>query len=141
VVTQAMATKSLFSKRCATGVQYRQGKQWREVKAGGEVIVASGALQSPHLLMLPGVGEGNHLRKFGIDVVHDLPTVGRNLQDHIDFVFAYGSESRDLFGISFGGIARLIREIGRYRKDGRGMIASNFAEAGGFLKTSPRAEI
>ena len=105
------------------------------------MIVASGALQSPQLLMLSGIGEGNHLRKFGIEVVHDLPAVGRNLQDHIDFVFAYNSDSRDLFGISFGGIARLLREIGRYRKEGRGMITSNFAEAGGFLKTSPQAEV
>jgi choline dehydrogenase-like flavoprotein len=141
VITQAMASKIVFSSRRAAGVQYRQGKESREVKARREVIVASGALQSPQLLMLSGIGEGNHLRKFGIEVVHDLPSVGRNLQDHIDFVFAYNSGSRDLFGISFGGIARLIQEIGRYRKEGRGMIASNFAEAGGFLKTSPRAEV
>src|SRR6202171_2730308 len=141
VITQAAAEKILFSNRRATGVQYRQGKETRAVKARREVILASGAFQSPQLLMLSGVGEGSHLRKFGIDVVHDLPSVGRNLQDHIDFVFSYSSESRDLIGISFGGIARLIREIGRYRKEGRGMITTNFAEAGGFLKTDPRAAV
>jgi choline dehydrogenase-like flavoprotein len=122
-------------------VQYRQGKETREVKARREVILASGAFQSPQLLMLSGVGDGSHLRKFGIEVVHDLPSVGRNLQDHIDFVFSYSSQSRDLIGISFGGIARLIREIGRYRKERRGMITTNFAEAGGFLKTSPQASV
>ncbi len=141
VITEAAAGKIVFSGRRATGVQYRQGKETREVKARREVILASGAFQSPQLLMLSGVGDGNHLRKFGIEVVHDLPAVGRNLQDHIDFVFSYSSESRDLFGISFGGIARLIGEIGRYRKEGRGMITTNFAEAGGFLKTDPRAAV
>ncbi|HLL29147.1 MAG TPA: choline dehydrogenase [Xanthobacteraceae bacterium] len=141
VITGALANKILFSNRRATGVQYRQGKETREVKARREVIVTSGALQSPQLLMLSGVGDGNHLKKFGIGVVHDLPAVGRNLQDHIDFVFAYSSGSLDLFGISFGGIARVLREIGRYRREGRGMITTNFAEAGGFLKTSPKEKI
>jgi choline dehydrogenase-like flavoprotein len=141
VITEAAASKILFSGRRATGVQFRQGKETREVKARREVILAGGAFQSPQLLMLSGVGEGAELRKFGIEVVHDLPAVGRNLQDHIDFVFSYSSQSRDLIGISFGGIARLIREIGRYRKEGRGMITTNFAEAGGFLKTSPQAAV
>ncbi len=141
VITEAAASKILFSNRRATGVRYRRGKESHEVKARREVIVASGAFQSPQLLMLSGVGDGAHLRKFGIEIVHDLPSVGRNLQDHIDFVFAYSSENRDLFGISFSGIARLLQEIGRYRREGRGMITSNFAEAGGFLKTNPQAAV
>ena len=141
VITQAQASKISFSGRRATGVQYRRGKESHEVKVRREVILASGAFQSPQLLMLSGVGEAAQLQKFGIKVVHDLPSVGRNLQDHIDFVFSYASDSRDLFGISFGGIARLLREIGRYRREGRGMITTNFAEAGGFLKTTPTAEI
>ena len=141
VTTEAPASKILFSGRRAAGVQYRQGAETREVNARREVILASGAFQSPQLLMLSGVGDAKHLQKFGIEVVRDLPAVGRNLQDHIDFVFSYGSESRDLVGISFGGIARLLREIGRYRREGRGMITTNFAEAGGFLKTTPQAEI
>jgi pimeloyl-ACP methyl ester carboxylesterase len=114
-----------------------QGKTSREVTARREVILSAGSFQSPHLLMLSGVGDGKALQKFAIGVVHDLPAVGGNLQDHVDFLFAYASDSRDLFGISFGGVLRLIREIGLYRKEGRGMITTNFAEAGGFLKTNP----
>src|SRR5262249_60668030 len=101
----------------------------------------TGALQTPQLLMLSGVGPAAHLRQFNVDVVHDLPGVGRNLQDHIDFVFAYNSYSRDLFGISLGGFARLFREIGRYRKESRGMVTSNFAEAGGFVRTDPQLDV
>jgi len=141
VITQAAANRILISNRRTIGVQYRRGRETYEVRARGEVILASGVFGSPQLLMLSGIGPAAHLREFGLDVVHDLAGVGRNLQDHIDFVFAYNSDSRDLFGISLGGIARLFREIGRYRKEARGMITSNFAEAGGFLKTDPRAKI
>jgi len=141
VITQAAASKISFSGRRANGVQYRRGKESHEVKARGEVILASGAFQSPQLLMLSGVGAAAHLQQFGIKVVHDLPSVGRNLQDHIDFLFVYSSKSLDLFGISVSGAARLIREISRYRREGRGMITTNFVEAGGFLKTNPRIEM
>jgi choline dehydrogenase-like flavoprotein len=141
VVTQAAASRILFSGRRATGVQYRRGKESHQLKARREVIVTCGAFQSPQLLMLSGIGDGNHLQKSGIEVVHDLPSVGRNLQDHIDFLFSFSSESRDLIGASFSGAMRLIREIGRYRRDRRGMITTNFAEAGGFLKTNLAAPV
>ncbi len=137
VITQAVTTKILLQNRQAIGIEYLRGKVRTQVNARREVIVACGALQSPQLLMLSGIGEGNHLKQFGIEVVHNLPSVGRNLQDHIDFVFAFSSDSSELFGISLSGAVRLLREIGRYRKDGRGMITSNLAEAGGFLKTDP----
>jgi choline dehydrogenase-like flavoprotein len=137
VVTKAATAKLLFDGRRARGVQYRHGNAVREVAARREVIVSAGAIQSPQLLMLSGVGGGKELKKFGIDVICDLPAVGRNFQDHIDFLFAYSSDSRDLFGISLGGVLRLLREISRYRRDGRGMVTTNFAEAGAFLKTDP----
>src|SRR5262249_41091099 len=127
--------------RRAVSVRYGQGGEIREARARAEVIVSTGALQTPQLLMLSGVGPAAHLRQFNVDVVHDLPGVGRNLQDHIDFVFAYNSYSRDLFGISLGGFARLFREIGRYRKESRGMVTSNFAEAGGFVRTDPQLDV
>ena len=63
--------------------------------------------------------------------------VGKNLQDHPDFVFGYRSKSLDVLGISFPGAGRMMREIGRFRRERRGMITSNFAEGGGFLKTRP----
>jgi choline dehydrogenase-like flavoprotein len=87
--------------------------------------------------MLSGIGDGGQLTKFGIGVAHHLPGVGRNLRDHVDYVFACRSKSLDLFGSSPRGGLRLMKEIGRYLRERRGMITSNFAEAGGFLKTLP----
>jgi len=141
VFTQAVASQLLLENRRVVGVTYSRGKDFHKIKARREVILTCGALQSPQLLMLSGIGEGDHLKKFGIEIVHDLPSVGRNLQDHIDFVFAYSSDSRELFGVSLSGAFRILKEIGRYRKESRGMITSNLAEAGGFLKTSPTLSV
>ena len=75
--------------------------------------------------------------QFGIRTVHHLPGVGKNLQDHPDFVFGYKTRSLDMMGVSFPGMARSWREIQRYRAERRGMMTSNFAEGGAFLKTRP----
>src|ERR1019366_2461145 len=88
-------------------------------------------------LMLSGIGNAAELKALGIDVVAHSPGVGQNLQDHIDYAFSYRSNSPDNFGISFAGLRKLWREIGRYRRQGVGMITSNVAECGGFLKTDP----
>src|SRR6202795_2099640 len=82
VETKAHATKILFEGKRAVGVEYQQGKETKQVRARREVIVASGAFQSPQLLMLSGVGDGAALGKHGIAAVHHLPGVGQNLQDH-----------------------------------------------------------
>jgi choline dehydrogenase-like flavoprotein len=73
--------------------------------------------------------------------VHHLPGVGRNLQDHPDFIFAYMSDSPYFTGMSFSGIAHQIRAIGQYRRERRGPMTSNFAECGGFLKTRPDLDV
>lgn len=84
VVTRATATRILFEGRRAVGVEYRRpGGRTRRVLAG-EVIVAGGAINSPQLLQLSGVGPAGHLRSVGVEVVHDLPGVGANLQDHLE---------------------------------------------------------
>jgi choline dehydrogenase-like flavoprotein len=137
VITGARATRVLLNGRRAVGVEFRHGAETKNIAARREVVVSGGALQSPQLLMLSGIGDGEQLRKFGIEVAHHLPGVGRNLRDHVDYVFACRAKSLDLFGNSLAGGLRLVREIGRYRRARRGMITTNFAEAGGFLKTSP----
>ena len=141
VETFAQATKILFEGKRAVGVEYMQGKEKKTIRARREVIVSSGAFQSPHLLLLSGVGDGKALGQHGITSVHHLPGVGANLQDHPDFIFCYTSDSPDFFGTSLKGIPRLIRGIGQYRRERRGPITSNFAECGGFLKTRPDLEV
>jgi choline dehydrogenase-like flavoprotein len=141
VETSAQATKILFEGKRAVGVEYMQGKQKKTIRARREVILASGAFQSPHLLLLSGVGDGKALGQHGIASVHHLPGVGANLQDHPDFIFSYASDAPYFFGTSLKGIPRLIRGIGQYRRERRGPIATNFAECGGFLKTRPDLEV
>ena len=85
VETHAHATRILFEGKRAVGVEYRQGKEVKQIRARREVIVSSGAFQTPQLLMLSGVGDSAALGKHGIATVHHLPGVGQNLQDHPGF--------------------------------------------------------
>ena len=119
----------------AVGVETLKGKERRTIRARREVVVAAGALQSPQVLLLSGIGPADALKRLGVEPLVDLPGVGQNLQDHPDFIFGYRSASLDTFGLSLRGGLRLMREIARYRKGRQGAITSNFAEAGGFLKT------
>jgi choline dehydrogenase-like flavoprotein len=141
VETKAQATRILFEGKRAIGVEYRQGKQTKRLLARREVILASGAFQTPQLLMLSGVGDSAALGQHGVASVHHLPGVGQNLQDHPDFVFGFLSDNPNFNGISFKGLPRLLRAIGQYRRERRGPITSNFAECGGFLKTRPDLEV
>ena len=83
VETGAHATRVLFEGKRAVGVEYLQDGELKQAQASREVIVSAGALQSPKVLMLSGIGPADHLAAHGIDVVADLPGVGQNLQDHV----------------------------------------------------------
>ncbi|HEY0218190.1 MAG TPA: choline dehydrogenase [Afipia sp.] len=85
IETDAQATGLILKGRKVVGVRYRQNGKMKEVRAGREVILSAGSLQSPQLLQLSGIGPGLLLRRNGIEVVHDLPGVGQNLQDHLQF--------------------------------------------------------
>ncbi|MDE4304590.1 GMC family oxidoreductase N-terminal domain-containing protein [Phaeobacter gallaeciensis] len=140
VITGAHATKVLFQGKRATGVAYRKGGQDLTVNAGREVILCGGAFNSPQLLQLSGVGRPEDITPHGIGMVHELPGVGQNLQDHLDFTLAYKSKDRDNFGISLPGSVSLLKHINDWRKTGKGMLATPFAEGAAFLKTDPTLE-
>ncbi len=135
VKTAAYATRILFDGKRAVGVEYTQGNETKQLRARREVILSSGAFQSPQLMLLSGIGDAAELQKLGIASVHNLPGVGKNLQDHPDFVFGFTSDSPNFAGLSFGGIARIFKGIAQYRRERRGPMTSNVAECGGFLKT------
>ena len=140
VLTGAHATRILFEGRRAVGVEYRQGGALRQVRAHREVLLAAGALQSPQLLMLSGVGPGAHLQSHGVAVVHDLPGVGRNLHDHVDVVQVVDAPHlKDLFGLSLSAAWQAIGSARQWRDERRGPYTTNFAEAGGFLRSGPDA--
>jgi choline dehydrogenase-like flavoprotein len=143
VETLAQATRIIFEGKRAVGVEHVQGKdkQKKVIRARREVILSAGAFQSPHLLLLSGVGDAGALSKHGIASVHHLPGVGQNLQDHPDFVFGFASDAPYFSGLSWSGIGRIIKGIGQYRRERRGPMTSNVAECGGFLKTKPDLEL
>lgn len=137
VITKARATKILFEGKHAVGVAYRQDKTSKTVSANKEIILAMGALQSPQLLQLSGVGRADEIIPHGIAMVHELEGVGQNLQDHLDFTLSYKTRDTDNFGIGLTGTARLIVAMLKWWRTGRGMIATPFAEGAAFLKTDP----
>jgi choline dehydrogenase-like flavoprotein len=140
VQTGVQVERILFEGRRAVGVSYTQGGKQHIIRANKEVILCAGAFHSPQLLMVSGVGPIAELKKHGIPVVHDLPGVGQNLQDHPDFIFGYTAKSLDLFGFSLAGMVKMTGELVKYIKSREGMLATNFAEAGGFLKTDPHLD-
>ncbi|MCR5881694.1 choline dehydrogenase [Rhizobacter sp. J219] len=141
VITGAHAQRIVFSDKRARGVEFTrgQGSSTTYAQAAREVIVCAGTFQSPQLLMVSGVGDTAALAARGVDLVHHLPGVGQNLQDHLDFIFGFRVPTLDLMGLSPGGALRAVSEFGRYRRERRGLLTSNFAECGGFLKLSPRS--
>jgi choline dehydrogenase len=113
------------------GVAYLQDGQTDEVRANKEVILCGGAINSPQLLLLSGIGPAQALQDLGISVLVDLPGVGRNLQDHVDVAVAYQCTEPISVGTVYAAA-----EI-QYRYFRKGPWTSNGPEAGGFLRTQP----
>jgi len=142
VITGAVSARILLDGKCARGIAYYQGNELRQVKARREVIVSAGSFGSPQLLMLSGIGPAQELQRVGIPVAHDLPGVGRNLQDHIDYVQSYRTRSdTETVGLSPHGIAQLIGAMFEWNNHRSGMITSNIVECGAFLRSSPEVGI
>jgi len=138
VITDAQTTRILTEGKRAVGVEVRIAGQLLKLQANREVLLCAGALQSPQILMLSGIGAGAQLQQRGIGVVHDLPGVGAQLHDHPDLVLCYDAPKlTDLFGISFAGMVNAIKGILEWRRQRSGMLTTNFAEAGGFIKSQP----
>ena len=138
VITDALATRILMEDKRAVGVEYRRAGQTAIARAEREVLLCAGALLSPQLLMLSGIGPAENLRSIGIPVVCDSPGVGAQLHDHVDVVQVYESAANtDLFGISLGGGINAVKGIFEWREKRSGMLTTNFAEAGGFARSSP----
>ena len=137
VITSAHTTRILLEGKKAVGVEYLQNGQRKELRATREVLLCAGALQSPQILMLSGIGPAAELQKHGVAVAHDLPGVGMHLHDHIDVVQVVDApQLKDLFGVSISGLWRAIQGIFEWRKWRTGMLTTNFAEAGGFVKSA-----
>jgi choline dehydrogenase len=133
ILTHALVTRILFENQCAVGVEYRRAGISQAVRAERAVIVAAGAIASPQLLMLSGIGPANTLRALAIPVIADRGEVGGNLQDHLDFCtlnkcsrpITYDFNKRQELGVAL-----------RYLLTRSGPGVSNIAEAGAFVRTA-----
>jgi choline dehydrogenase len=134
VVTRAQADRIVFEGTRAVGVEYRRNRR-RRVARGAEIVLCGGAFNSPQLLQLSGIGDPAHLEPLGIDVVHALPGVGENMQDHLEVYIQYAckqpvSMQKHLakWRMPWIGLQWLFR---------RGPAATNHFEAGAFVKSNP----
>lgn len=135
VMTKAMVHKVIFKGKKAIGVEYKKGGKVQEVYANQEILLCGGAINSPQLLQLSGIGDGKELHQHGIEVVHDLPGVGKNLQDHLEvYVQWLAKEPVSEYPNLSPWRAPKIGFDWLFRRKGPG--ATNHFEAGGFIKSS-----
>lgn len=128
VVTEAQTGKLLFEGKKCIGVSYQRAGQNLEVKADREVIVSAGAVNSPHILQISGIGPAAHLQSIGVDVLHDSPGVGGNLNDH--YVVRISHRIKDLITINqMARGPRLLGEIAKYAFKGNGALTMGVTAA------------
>ena len=140
VETGALTQRINFAKGHADGVVYRQGGREKNVSAAREVLLAAGAVNSPQILMLSGVGDADHLSGHGIAPVVDLPEVGRNLQDHANIHTVHAATIKtltdDLTRVERGAFAMVRAALLR-----TGPAAGFPLEGGAFIRTAPELEL
>lgn len=136
VRTHALVTRVMFEGRRAIGVSYRQADRERTVRARREVIVSAGPINSPQLLKLSGIGPATELQAHGITVIQDLPGVGENLQDHLEFYFQVACREPITLYRHMNPLGRAL--IGaRWLLTHDGLGATNHFEVGGFIRSRP----
>ncbi|MDY0881519.1 GMC family oxidoreductase [Dongia soli] len=138
VETDALVTRILIDSRRAVGIEYRRDGQTHRAMARAEVIVSGGAVNTPQLLQLSGIGPAEVLRRHGIDIITENAAIGGNLQDHLAMTYSYKSrqrtlnnELRPLFGRLRAGL--------RYVATRRGPLSLSVNQCGGFVRSQPQA--
>jgi choline dehydrogenase len=137
LLTEALALRVIAENGRAAGVSYERDGQQQQVRVRREVILSAGALQTPQLLLLSGIGPAKELKLSGIEPVLDLPGVGRNLHDHLACPVMMRSEDPTSYGISVRALPRGIINVFEYLMLRSGPFASNVFESVAFLKTAP----
>ncbi len=138
VFTGAHTTRILLQKKRAVGVEFLHEGDVKRLKCQREVLLCAGAIQSPHILMLSGIGAHQHLLANGIATLHDLPGVGQHLHDHPDVIqVVHVPHGTDLFGMSITGGLHVVKGMLDWRSRRSGLLTTNFAEAGAFIKSQP----
>ncbi len=141
VRTGVHVTRVLLDGKRAAGVRLFESGRYVDVLAQREVILCAGAIGSPQLLLLSGIGPRDEIQKHGLAVAHELPGVGRNLQDHLDVIITVKNTSRRSISFHPLSLWRGIREFFRYLFFKRGDLSSSSAEAGAFTRSAPSEPI
>jgi len=136
LVTNAHVTRVVLEGRRAAGVEYKRGGKIWTAKAKREVILAGGAINSPQLLMLSGIGDASHLKNVGVEPVVDAKAVGRNLQDHIAVSYFYKVRTATLNDVLHPMLGK-IRAGLRYMADRAGPLSLSVNQSGGFVRSDP----
>lgn len=136
--TKAQASRVLFEGKRAVGIEYYQNGAVKTARARGEVILCGGAVASPQLLQLSGIGDGGHLGALGIEPVHHLPGVGANLQDHLAVSYFYSSAVPTL-NDELGPLLGKARAALNYAWNRGGPLSMSVNQAGGFVRGTPDA--
>jgi choline dehydrogenase len=134
VRTHSLAIRILIEGRRALGVAYRRGNEEHVARSRREVIVSAGPIQSPKLLKLSGIGPAQELRQHGIEVIHELPGVGENLQDHLEFYFQMACTQPVTLYAHTSPLRKALVGL-RWLLTKGGLGASNQFEAGGFIRS------
>ncbi len=140
VVTDAMTTRILFEKKRAAGVEYMRKGQKVQSWASKEVIVSGGAVNSPQILLLSGIGSADYLKKFNIPVVADVPGVGQNLQDHLD-AMVHNECTQPITLFSQTKLHNMLLTGIKYTFARKGVGRQQGLEAGAFVKSRPDLEL
>ena len=135
IIADALVQKVTFEGRHATGVVYERGGEIRSVRAGVEIILSAGALQTPQLLQLSGIGPGDLLQQHGIPVVHELRGVGANLMDHLQVGRAYSTSSPFTINTMMSSPLSILKAGASYYLKRQGPLTVGAAVAGGFAST------
>ena len=136
VESGALATRLLFDGRRVRGLEYRRGGAVRIAEARREVVLCGGPVNAPQLLMLSGIGPAGHLREHGIEVVHDLPGVGENLQDHLELYIQQACTKPITLYSATGLLSKALIGV-RWIAFKSGLGATNHFESGGFIRSRP----
>lgn len=140
LITDAAVERLVLDGKRATGVTFLQGGQSKTVRARREIILSAGAIGSPQILQLSGIGPGAALGDAGIDVKHDLPGVGENLQDHLQVRFVYETTLRDSLNTVWHSRTQQVRAGLDYMLSRQGILTIGAGVAGVFAKSRPELE-
>ena len=141
VECEAFVNRIIFKNNKAVAVEYKQENKVYTVHAKKEILLCGGAFNSPQTLMLSGVGDKQELAEHNIPLVHHLPGVGKNLQEHVDACVLVKSLKKDGFTVGPRGLMKMLPDVVQYYKSKTGKLANSITQAGGFLKSNPEVEV